>query len=221
MLVHAETFHVLNQARLNAFVQSGELGTGVGAHLSLETVDASMLLNILRDHHTVEVNLSVHGSGFNKESLTATAISDKDGKVNVVLTHALVLLFNTFLLFGLLFVGGGHAGLKFDFDFLIANLLGEGHLNAIVGLVESKSTFVEVGLDVLKLSVVLVFVLDFLFEGLVELASTTADSLKGAEKTGLVGAEGHNRGLGSANSGRGDFLEGEHNSIITLIEPRD
>jgi hypothetical protein len=60
MFVHTKAFKIFGQARLNAFVKGGELGAGVGAHLSLKTVEANVSGNLVGNHHTVVVDLSVH-----------------------------------------------------------------------------------------------------------------------------------------------------------------
>jgi hypothetical protein len=60
-----------------------------------------------------------------------------------------------------------------DLDELVSDGLLKAHLDAVLMLREGKATLVQVLLNVLKLSVVIVFVLDFLVERARELATTT------------------------------------------------
>jgi len=56
------------------------------------------------------------------------------------------------------------SGLKGDLNVFITNLLLEAHEDSFIVLLEGEATFVEEGINVLKLRIVLILVLDLLFK---------------------------------------------------------
>ncbi len=62
-----------------------------------------------------------------------------------------------------------------DFDLFVADGFGKGHLDSVFFFSKGESTFSKEGFDVLELSVVVVFVLDLLLEGLSEFLTASVD----------------------------------------------
>ena len=103
--------------------------------------------------------------------------------------------------------------LKRHFDVFVANLLLEGHEDTVILLGELEATLIKEGLDVLKLCIVLILVLDLFFES----AAKLGGSISG-EGTGLAGsgrhkkrAHGHGPTSGSKTAGA------THNTLKRLF----
>ena len=62
-------------------------------------------------------------------------------------------------------------GFEEDFDLLVTEVLGEGHLDTIFLFRVVETGLFEEGLNIFELGVVVVFVFDFVFEGFGELGT--------------------------------------------------
>ena len=82
--------------------------------------------------------------------------------------------------------------LEVDLDDFVADLLLQGHEDAIRLLVEREARLVQECLNVLKLRIILVFVLDLLLKRPVELLSAIDDAIGEA-----TGGSGHSEHAGS------------------------
>ena len=105
--------------------------------------------------------------------------------------------------------------LEGDFDDFVSNLLLQRHEDALIFLIKLESRLVQEGLNVLQLSIILIFILDLLFEGPGQLLRTIANVIREAtrgdrgSKHGWTSAEGQRLAHGVHTNGAGEeLLEG-------------
>lgn len=136
-----------------------------------------LLIDVGAYLNAVIVDLRVDGRSLDHHSVLAVSIVDVNGEVTVVLGLGARLFVITLILLirELLVVWDGLSGLEGDLDNLVSNLLCKAHEDAIVLFVEGESTLVQESLDVLKLGIVLVLVLDLFLKGTLQLLGSIGD----------------------------------------------
>jgi hypothetical protein len=82
-------------------------------------------------------------------------------------------------------------GIEVNLNNFITDLFGQDHLDTLITFFEFESTVVQESLNIFKLGVVIILILDFSFQGFVELGTRFLNGIERSERAHLLHFEKH------------------------------